>query len=338
MKVLVTGGAGYVGSHTVVALIEAGFTPVVVDNLANSSGTVFERIKTITGHSVQFHEADVRQTAEVKKIVRDEKIRNVIHFAALKSVEESIRFPLRYYENNLESLFSVLDAIDCDSDHAKSKLIFSSSATVYGSGELMPISEVAPTGKGITNPYGQSKHFGEQVLRDISKSNSSFSAIALRYFNPIGAHFSGIIGENTFENPSNVAPLIMQVAAGRRSHLDIFGNDYPTPDGTGVRDYVHVMDIAEGHVAALRSSVIGFNAFNLGTGNGTSVFELISIFESVSGIKIPYEIMPRRDGDIAESFADVTLAIKKLSWRSSRSVSEACRDMWNWLQANPDGF
>jgi UDP-glucose 4-epimerase len=338
MKVLVTGGAGYVGSHTVIALIESGFEPVVIDNLENSSREVFKRIQKITGHAVAFHELDARETLGVRRIIRAEKIRSVIHFAALKSVEESIRMPIRYYANNLDSLFGPLEALEAEASGAGSRFIFSSSATVYGVNGKMPISEEAPTGLEISNPYGWSKYFGEQILRDEAQSNGNLSAVALRYFNPIGAHPSGLLGESPVGAPSNVAPLILQVAAGQRPHIDVFGNDYPTVDGTGVRDYVHVMDIAEGHVAALRSSLTGFNAINLGTGKGTSVIELIRTFESISGVSIPYEIKSRRAGDVAECFANVQMAERSLSWKALRSVADACGDMWNWVQKNPNGY
>lgn len=338
MRVLVTGGAGYIGSHTVLALLQDGHEPVVVDNLSNSSSVSIKRVEEITEKSVEFHLSDVCDSKALGQVLSRDSFDAIIHFAGLKSVGESIKNPLRYYKNNLDSTLSILEAIDATESVNPLKFIFSSSANVYGNPESLPVNEASITGQGITNPYGYSKYFSEQILRDTCNANPHFQAISLRYFNPIGAHSSGLIGEDPQETPNNVAPYICQVAAGKLAKFTIFGDDYNTPDGTGVRDYIHVMDLAEGHVAALKYESTGFEAINLGTGKGTSVLELHSAFEKASGRNIPYNISARRDGDIESSFADVAKSRKLLNWNSKRTVEDGCIDAWRWQTNNPDGY
>lgn len=334
MNILVTGGAGYIGSHTVVKLIEAGHTPVIVDNLANSSAESLARVEQIAGVLPTFYEADVRDSQVLERIFSEQPIDAVIHFAGLKAVGESVEKPLLYYQNNLDSTLVLLQTMQT---YDVKKLVFSSSATVYGNLPA-PYSEDSPIGQGISNPYGQTKYMIECILRDMSASDNSLEFTTLRYFNPIGAHPSGLIGENPAGRPNNLMPYITQVAVGKRDRLGVFGDDYDTPDGTGVRDYIHVDDLAQGHLAALTHSQPGYNAYNLGTGKGTSVLELIHAFERASGRTIPYEILPRRAGDLAESYADVELAHKSLEWTATRSIDDACRDSWNWQSKNPDGY
>lgn len=334
MNILVTGGAGYIGSHTVVKLIEAGHTPIVVDNLLNSSAESLARVERITGTRPKFYEADVRSRETLDRIFDEQSIDAVIHFAGLKAVGESVEKPLLYYQNNLDSTLVLLDAIQA---HSVKKLVFSSSATVYGTAQP-PYTEDSPTGQGITNPYGQTKYMIECILTDLAAADSSLEITTLRYFNPIGAHPSGLIGENPNGKPNNLMPYITQVAVGKRDKLGIFGSDYDTPDGTGVRDYIHVDDLAEGHLAALTHSKPGYTAYNLGTGQGTSVLELIHAFERASGRTIPYDILPRRAGDLAESYANVERAHQDLEWAATRSIDDACRDSWNWQSKNPDGY
>lgn len=334
MNILVTGGAGYIGSHTVVKLIEAGHTPIVVDNLLNSSAESLARVERITGTRPKFYEADVRNRETLDRIFDEQSIDAVIHFAGLKAVGESVEKPLLYYQNNLDSTLVLLDAMQA---HSVKKLVFSSSATVYGTAQP-PYTEDSPTGQGITNPYGQTKYMIECILTDLAAADSSLEITTLRYFNPIGAHPSGLIGENPNGKPNNLMPYITQVAVGKRDKLGVFGNDYDTPDGTGVRDYIHVDDLAEGHLAALTHSKSGYAAYNLGTGQGTSVFELIHAFERASGRTIPYDILPRRAGDLAESYANVERANQDLEWAATRSIDDACRDSWNWQSKNPDGY
>lgn len=334
MKILVTGGTGYIGSHTVVQLIAKGCEVVIVDNLVNSSPIVLNRIEKITGTKPTFYEADVRTPGALDAIFTDHAIDTVIHFAGLKAVGESVAKPLLYYQNNLDSTLNLLDSMQY---HGVTKFIFSSSATVYGS-VSSPYRETQPTGQGITNPYGRTKYMIEEILRDQAASNSDFSATCLRYFNPIGAHPSGLIGENPNGTPNNLMPYITQVASGRREFLGIFGNDYDTPDGTCVRDYIHVDDLADGHIAALTHQQPGFQAINLGSGVGTSVLELVTAFEQATGQTIPHQFMPRRAGDLPEYYADASLAREVLDWQTTRSVSDACRDSWNWQSHNPNGY
>lgn len=338
MRVLVTGGAGYIGSHTVLALLEQGHIPVVVDNLSNSSVESLNRVSEITGKPIEFHNIDLCDEHEFHSFMREQSFDAILHFAGFKAVGESVANPLKYYENNIGSTVSLLKAINASTSSAPPKVIFSSSATVYGSSTELPLTESSKTGEGITNPYGYTKFVCERILTDTVAANSAFQAIALRYFNPIGAHESGRIGEDPAGIPNNLAPYITQVASGKLSELSVFGDDYDTADGTGIRDYIHVMDVAEGHVAALGLSEPGFHAVNLGTGQGTSVIELLTAFEAVVGSPIPYAVTPRRPGDIAACYADTSLAKKLLGWSSTRDIAEACADAWRWQSHNPQGY
>lgn len=338
MRVLVTGGAGYIGSHTVLALLEKGHIPVVIDNLSNSSQESLTRISKITGKEIDFHKLDLSDESSLKSFMQNQAFDAILHFAGLKAVGESVSKPIDYYQNNVGSTISLLKSIDASTNSKPPKFIFSSSATVYGNSTDLPLTESTKTGEGITNPYGFTKYVCEKVLKDTAAANQAFQAIALRYFNPIGAHPSGLIGEDPKDIPNNLAPYITQVASGKLRELSIFGDDYGTPDGTGVRDYIHVIDVAEGHVAALNFDCPGFFAVNLGTGKGTSVMELHSAFEHAVGRKIPYSVKPRRPGDIAACYADTTLARKLFGWTSQRDITEACRDAWNWQSKNPTGY
>ncbi len=334
MKLLVTGGAGYIGSHTVIELIAKGHDVVVIDNLSNSSIEALRRVEEITGRTIPFYEADVRDRNALDNIFAAGDIDAVIHFAGLKAVGESVEKPLLYYQNNLDSTLVLLAAMQA---HGVKKLVFSSSATVYGSAPV-PYAEGAVVGQGITNPYGKTKYFIEEIIRDVSAADEEFEATILRYFNPIGAHPSGRIGEDPSGIPNNLMPYITQVATGRREKLNVFGGDYDTKDGTGVRDYIHVDDLAEGHVAAIEHLKPGFTAYNLGSGVGVSVLELVRAFEEASGRRIPYEIVDRRAGDLPESYALVDKAQKELSWTVRRSIGDACADSWRWQSQNPKGY
>lgn len=338
MRVLVTGGAGYIGSHTVLSLLEQGHIPVVVDNLSNSSVESLNRVSEITGQSIEFHNIDLCDENTFNLFMKEQTFDAILHFAGYKAVGESVANPLKYYDNNIGSTVSLLRAIEASTSTAPPKVIFSSSATVYGNSTELPLTESSKTGEGITNPYGYTKFVCERILKDTSAANPAFQAIALRYFNPIGAHESGKIGEDPAGIPNNLAPYITQVASGKLSVLSVFGDDYDTADGTGIRDYIHVMDVAEGHVAALGLSEPGFHAVNLGTGQGTSVFDLLAAFEAVVGSPIPYVVTPRRPGDIAACYADTSLAKKLLGWSSTRDISEACADAWRWQSSNPQGY
>ena len=338
MRVLVTGGAGYIGSHTVLSLLGHGHIPIVVDNLSNSSVESLNRVSDITGKPIEFHNIDLCDEHAFHSFMRNQTFDAILHFAGFKAVGESVANPLKYYENNIGSTISLLKAINASTSTAPPKVVFSSSATVYGSSTELPLTESSKTGEGITNPYGYSKFVCERILSDTVAVNPAFKAIALRYFNPIGAHPSGRIGEDPVGIPNNLAPYITQVASGKLSELSIFGTDYDTEDGTGIRDYIHVMDVAEGHVAALGLSEPGFHAINLGTGQGTSVFELLTAFEAVVGSPISYAISPRRPGDIAACYAETSLAKKLLGWSSTRDISEACADAWRWQSQNPQGY
>lgn len=335
MRVLVTGGAGFIGSHTILALLENGYSVVVLDNFSNSNIEAINRVENISGKKITVHDGDIRDRKKLKNIFNTEKINSVIHFAGLKSVSESISQPIRYYDNNISGTLILVEEM---LSVGISKIIFSSSATVYGYNKKVPVEESFPVG-GTTNPYGYSKLVVENLLKDISLAKS-LDVITLRYFNPIGAHHSGLIGENPSGVPNNIMPYITQVALGRLKCLSIFGDDYTTYDGTGVRDYIHVMDLAEGHVAALNYIFkhTGWEVFNLGTGNGYSVKELISTFERVSGINIPTIIAPRRIGDIAESWADVRKATNLLGWAAKRNLETMVKDSWRWQCKNPNGF
>ena len=331
MKVLVTGGAGYIGSHTCVELLAAGHDVVVVDDLSNASPVAPERIAQIAGRRVEFVHARVQNETRIRGALAG--VDAAIHFAAFKAVGESVAKPLDYYENNLSSLASLIRLMN---ESGAKHIVFSSSATVYGEPERVPIAESARLAP--SNPYGWTKLLGEQVLRDLAASDPSWKVTLLRYFNPVGAHPSGLIGEDPRGIPNNLLPYVAQVAVGRLPELRVFGNDYPTRDGTGVRDYLHVVDLAAGHVRALERAGSGLVTVNLGTGRGYSVLEVVRAFESASGRKVPYRIVDRRPGDVAEVYADASLATRELGWRATRGIDAMCRDAWNWQQRNPDGY
>lgn len=332
--VLVTGGAGYIGSHTCLALLERGVDVVVVDNLTNSSSQSLERVTALTGKDIAFHKLDLRDAAGLAGVLAQHRIDACIHFAGLKAVGESTRIPLQYYQNNLEATLTLVQELR---NAGVKKLLFSSSATVYGDPVSVPIPEDAAL--HVTNPYGRTKLMSEEILRDVHAADQEWSIVLLRYFNPVGAHKSGLIGEDPLGEPNNLVPYISQVAVGRLAQLRVFGNDYPTPDGTGVRDYIHVMDLAEGHSAAMQClAEPGFSIFNLGTGSGHSVLEVLHAFEQVCGHAIPYVITPRRPGDIATCLADPGKAEKELGWKTCRGLDEMLQDAWNWQTKNPRGY
>ena len=337
MRVLVTGGAGYIGSHTVLALLAEGHDVVVVDNLCNSKASVIGRLEELSGKHVPFHVFDVRDEDKLSQLFADEPVDAVIHFAGLKAVGESVEQPLSYYETNLGSTFALVSAM---ARAGVRRLVFSSSATVYGESAPVPMTEDLPT--SATNPYGWSKVMQERILTDVAAATPGFQVALLRYFNPVGAHPSGHIGEDPQGIPNNLMPFVAQVAVGRRERLSVFGGDYETSDGTGERDYIHVVDLAEGHVAALEHLAahpeIGARAWNLGTGHGTSVLEMVKAFEVASGREVPYEITDRRPGDLPVVYADTTRAADELGWRTSRTVEDMCADTWRWQSANPQGF
>lgn len=337
MRILVTGGAGYIGSHTCIELLEQGHEVVVVDNLCNSSRVSLERVEGITGKTVTFYEADLLDRDALDAIFDNEKIDAVIHFAGLKAVGESVAKPLEYYHNNITGTLILCDVMR---EHKVKNIIFSSSATVYGDPAFVPITEECPKG-AITNPYGQTKGMLEQILTDLHTADPEWSVIILRYFNPVGAHKSGLIGEDPAGIPNNLTPYITQVAVGKLKEVGVFGNDYDTPDGTGVRDYIHVVDLALGHVKALEkmaSSEPLVRIYNLGTGQGFSVLQMIEAFSKACGKNIPYSIKPRRLGDIAECYADAALAKKELGWEAKRGIVEMCEDSWRWQSGNPNGY
>ena len=333
--VLVTGGAGYIGSHACVSLIEAGFSVVVVDNLCNASAEAVRRVEEITGSEIPLVEGDVRDASCLDALFADHEIGAVMHFAGLKAVGESVEKPLAYYDNNVNGTLVLLAAMQ---RAGVSRIIFSSSATVYGDPATVPIKEDFPT--SATNPYGRSKLMVEEILADWEVAHPEWSIGRLRYFNPVGAHASGRIGEDPQGWPNNLMPFVAQVAVGRRDKLAVFGDDYPTPDGTGVRDYIHVVDLAEGHVAALNYILQhpGLLTVNLGTGMGASVLDMVRAFEAASGREIPYEIVDRRAGDIAECWADPAMAESLLGWKATRSLEQMCADTWRWQEANPQGY
>ncbi len=335
MKLLLTGGAGYIGSHTCIELQNMNIEVIVIDNLSNSSYHSLERVQSITNKEITFIEGDVRDKELLRSIFKNGDIEGVIHFAGLKAVGESNEIPLEYYDNNLNStitLLQVMDEFNCNN------LIFSSSATVYGNPEKLPITESFPL--SVTNPYGRTKLMIEDILRDFHKVNTNWNIVLLRYFNPVGAHPSGLIGEDPNGIPNNLLPYITQVAVGKLEKLNIFGDDYATPDGTGVRDFIHVVDLAKGHVAALQKFKIasGLNTYNLGTGQGYSVLEMVKTFSKVNDIKIDYKIVDRREGDIAACYADPTKANNELSWKAIYGLEDICRDAWNWQSKNPNGY
>ncbi len=333
--VLLTGGAGYIGSHTAVELCASGHQVVIIDNLSNSCAESVHRVEELTGQSIPFYEADVRDRAALDGIFTQYSVDAVIHFAGLKAVGESVQIPLQYYRNNIDSTLTLLEAMEA---HRVNAFIFSSSATVYGTSTQMPLREDAAT--GCTNPYGRTKLFCEGILTDAAMANPNLSVVLLRYFNPVGAHESGRIGEDPSGIPNNLMPYITQVAAGKLEKLRVFGNDYPTPDGTGVRDYLHVVDLAKGHVAAVPYALsrTGVDIINLGTGKGSSVLEVVSAFQRQSGIELPYEITARRPGDIAECYADAEKARIVLGWTAEKTLDDMCRDAWNWQKNNPNGY
>ncbi len=336
MSVLVTGGAGYIGSHTVIELIENGYDVVVVDNLCNSKRVALERVEKIVGKKIKFYQENVCDLEKIRDIFKKENIDSVIHFAGLKAVGESCRKPLEYYQNNLISTLTLIQAMR---EFNCKNIVFSSSATVYGQPKSVPIKEDFPLGP-TTNPYGSTKLMIEDMLRDIYKADNSFNIALLRYFNPIGAHKSGLIGEDPNGIPNNLMPYITQVAIGKLEKLHVFGNDYPTHDGTGVRDYIHVVDLARGHICALKKleTKPGLVTYNLGTGKGYSVLDMVKAFEKASGKKIPYVIDPRRPGDIPECYADPAKAKKEIGFECKYDLEEMCKDSWRWQSTNPKGY
>ena len=333
--ILVTGGAGYIGSHTCVELLNSGYEVTVVDNLSNSCEESVERVNKITGKSVKFYNADVRDKAAIDKIFTENKIDWVIHFAGLKAVGESCAKPVEYYDNNLNGTLVLLQSMR---EHGCKRIVFSSSATVYGDPETLPLTENCRIG-GTTNPYGTSKYFQEIMLNDVYKADNEWTVVLLRYFNPVGAHESGLIGEDPRGIPNNLTPYISKVAIGELKEVGVFGNDYPTPDGTGVRDYIHVVDLAKGHVAAINGILTrGVYTYNLGTGVGYSVLDVIHAFEKACGHKIPYVIKPRRSGDIAACYADASKAERELGWKATLGIDEMCASAWKWQTQNPEGY
>lgn len=336
MRILVTGGAGYIGSHTCVELLESGYEVVVVDNLYNASAKSLDRIREITGKELAFYKADIQDAEAMNDIFEKESIDCVIHFAGLKAVGESVAKPLEYYQNNIAGTLVLCDAMR---KHGVKNIIFSSSATVYGDPAFVPITEECPKGTP-TNPYGWTKHMIEQILTDFHTADSEWNVILLRYFNPIGAHKSGLIGEDPKGIPNNLLPYVAQVAIGKLPCLGVFGDDYDTPDGTGVRDYIHVVDLARGHVKAIDKlkQNPGVKIYNLGTGKGYSVLDVVKAFEKACGHEIAYEIKPRRAGDIATCYSDATLAKKELGWEAQYGIDEMCADSWRWQSMNPNGY
>ncbi|OCH22997.1 UDP-glucose 4-epimerase GalE [Aliivibrio logei] len=336
MKVLVTGGMGYIGSHTCIQMIEAGIEPIILDNLGNSKVAVLDRIEALTQVRPVFYQGDIRDEAFLDSIFAEHTISSVIHFAGLKAVGESVAKPLEYYDNNVNG--SLVLARSMRKANVKS-IVFSSSATVYGDPAIVPITENSPTG-ATTNPYGRSKYMVEECFSDLFDAENDWSITLLRYFNPVGAHPSGTMGEDPQGIPNNLMPFIAQVAVGRRESLSVFGNDYPTSDGTGVRDYIHVMDLADGHIAALKAvgEKSGLHIYNLGTGKGSSVLEMVEAFAQASGKPVPYTLCPRRAGDIAECWASTEKAEKELGWKATRNVMEMSADTWRWQSNNPKGY
>ncbi|MGR3899762.1 UDP-glucose 4-epimerase GalE [Psychrobacter sp. 1176_08] len=347
-KILVTGGTGYIGSHTCIALHEAGYDIVVYDNLSNSSREAVNRVSTLIGQTIEFIEGDIRDVETLRQVFSTHQFFGVIHFAGLKAVGESVAKPLLYYDNNVSGTITLLEVM---AEYAVKNLVFSSSATVYGNPENLPINEESP--RSCTNPYGQSKIAVEHILEDLAVSDDSWNLVALRYFNPVGAHSSGQIGEDPNDIPNNLMPYISQVAVGKLEKLNVFGNDYPTIDGTGVRDFIHVTDLAQGHVAALnyldkqtrpkesgttKLNSVGFLPINLGTGKGTSVLELVNAFNEVTGRDIPYQFTERRAGDIASCYASADKAKTLLGWQAELSVNDMCKDTWHWQSMNPSGY
>lgn len=335
MKILVTGGAGYIGSHTCIQLLNAGYEVLVVDNLANSKEESLTRVQEITGKQLDFHKVDLLDREKLDRIFSDHKIDSVIHFAGLKAVGESVSIPLRYYHNNITGTLFLCEIM---ARHGVKNIVFSSSATVYGDPASVPITEDFPL--SATNPYGRTKLFIEEILKDLWISDESWNVALLRYFNPVGAHESGRIGEDPNGIPNNLMPYISQVAVGKRKQLSVFGDDYPTPDGTGVRDYIHVVDLANGHLKALEKLETnpGVVTYNLGTGRGYSVLDVVKAFEKASGKAVSYQIVDRRPGDVAQCYADPAKAERELGWKATRGIDEMCADTWHWQSENPNGF
>ena len=338
-QILVTGGAGYIGSHTLVELSYAEYEYIVYDNFSNSSKKALQRVEEIVGKKVEFIEGDIRDKEKLKALFAKYDIDSVIHFAGLKAVGESVKEPLKYYENNVVGTLTLLEVMK---EYNCKKIVFSSSATVYGEQKVMPVTEDMQTGIGITNPYGRSKYFIEEILKDLQVSDSSFKIAILRYFNPVGAHESGLIGEDPSGIPNNLMPFISQVAVGKLEKLRVFGDDYPTPDGTGVRDYIHVVDLANAHVKALeylnKNNTNTPLILNLGTGKGYSVLDMIKAFEKINGVNIPYEIVDRRDGDIATIYANPKKAKEIINWEAKRDIEDMCQSSWRWQRRNPKGY
>jgi len=334
-KILVTGGAGYIGSHTVVELVAAGYEAIIVDDLSNGSVQVLDRLKSITGREISFYQGSVADKGFMNRVFEENHIDAVIHFAAYKAVGESVQEPLKYYENNVGGTIALLEVMK---ENKVDHIIFSSSATVYGMNNISPLTEDLPT--SATNPYGYTKLMMEQILTDLARAHSDWSVTNLRYFNPIGAHESGMIGEAPNGIPNNLMPYITQVAVGKLQELSVFGNDYDTHDGTGVRDYIHVVDLAKGHVLALKHNLEnkGVAVFNLGTGIGYSVLDMVKVFENVNGVKIPYTIKDRRPGDVATCYADASKANDILGWKAEKTLQDMMRDSWRWQSSNPNGY
>ncbi|MHA6669111.1 UDP-glucose 4-epimerase GalE [Homoserinimonas sp. A447] len=335
MRVLLTGGAGFIGSHVAIELATAGHTPIIVDNLVNASEEAVRRVRELTGSELPFHPVDLRDEAGLRAVFETEHPEAVIHLAGLKAVGDSVANPLEYYRVNLESTLTLATVMR---DRGVRKIVFSSTATAYGTKVDPPFVESNPGGLDISHPYGKTKYMIEQILRDLSVADDRLEVSLLRYFNPIGAHPSGRIGEDPAQKPNNLAPFILQVAVGRRDRVQVFGNDYPTPDGTGLRDYIHVMDVAVGHVAALEHLSPGARLYNLGSGTATSVLELIAAYSRAVGREIPFEIVGRRPGDDPATFADASLAKRELDWSATRTIDDACVDSWNWQSSNPHGY
>jgi len=336
MNVLVTGGAGYIGSHTCIELLESGYNVIVIDNLCNSNPKSLERVEQLTGRKVTFYEGDVRDEGLLRKIFATHEISSVIHFAGLKAVGESVSMPWKYYDNNLNSTLVLTKVME---EAGVKNIIFSSSATVYSGDNEMPLRETSKTGN-CTNPYGWTKYMTEQILSGMAHADPEWSIVLLRYFNPIGAHISGMIGEDPRGIPNNLMPYITQVAIGRREFLSVYGNDYDTHDGTGVRDYIHVVDLAKGHVAAVKYAAAnkGCEVFNLGTGTGYSVLDMVKAFETANNLTLPYKIVDRRPGDLATCYADPTKSAEVLGWKAEKNLQDMVRDSWNWQSKNPNGF
>ena len=336
MTILITGGAGYIGSHTALELLNEGYDVVVFDNLSNSSRESLRRVEELTGKQIRFYEGDVQDEKALTDMFKEQRIDAVIHCAALKAVGESVQKPLEYYQNNISGTLTLLKVMR---EVGVKNIVFSSSATVYGSPEEMPITEACPKGQ-CTNPYGWTKSMMEQIMSDVQKADPSWNVILLRYFNPVGAHKSGRIGEDPKGIPNNLMPYISQVAVGKLEKLGVFGNDYDTPDGTGVRDYIHVVDLAIGHVKAINYIFTdpGLDVINLGTGQGYSVLDMVQAFSRACGKEIPYEIKPRREGDIAMCYADPSKAARVLGWKAERGLDEMCEDTWRWQSQNPNGY